>query len=205
MWWTLRCSSLTIWCPTTTSRCLEISTKPQGQPKIPRRGYCALKATSLHRQLLSSHCTKNSISKIFDKILPYLFQMKPKSWRHSFILKFFSQLEISWLITKVKWTILLNCHFWPTYYCFTLRNSLDGKSAHFQILNYQKNFSRFWIMPSKNRTRLQRKQRARQLTESNELQSQPHSMVICRGKSGKNLNQGGIHILNKHFQNKIFW
>jgi len=44
-------------------------------------------------------------------------------------------------------------------------------------------------MPSKNRTRLQRKQRARQLTESNELQSQPHSMVICRGKSGKNLNQ----------------
>lgn len=44
-------------------------------------------------------------------------------------------------------------------------------------------------MPAKNRTRLQRKQRATQVFDSAEDAKQPHSIVVSRGKVGKNLNQ----------------
>jgi len=43
-------------------------------------------------------------------------------------------------------------------------------------------------MPSKTRSRLQRKQRARQIIEGEDLSKQPHSIVVSRGKTGKNLN-----------------
>jgi len=44
-------------------------------------------------------------------------------------------------------------------------------------------------MPAKNRTRLQRKQRATQVFSQAEDAKQPHSIVVSRGKVGKNLNQ----------------
>jgi len=44
-------------------------------------------------------------------------------------------------------------------------------------------------MPAKNRTRLQRKQRATQVFANAEDAKQPHSIVVSRGKVGKNLNQ----------------
>lgn len=44
-------------------------------------------------------------------------------------------------------------------------------------------------MPAKDRTRLQRKQRATQVFSQAEDAKQPHSIVVSRGKVGKNLNQ----------------
>jgi len=43
-------------------------------------------------------------------------------------------------------------------------------------------------MPSRDRSRTQRQQRARQIVEEESIAKQPHSIVICRGKTGKNLN-----------------
>jgi ribosome biogenesis protein SSF1/2 len=44
-------------------------------------------------------------------------------------------------------------------------------------------------MPSnKGRSKLQKKQRAQQNNESPDITKQPHSIVVCRGKTGKNLN-----------------
>ena len=125
---------------------------------------------------------------------------QPATRRHEQLSKLWIEVKCGQItMTEVKWgqmtmtevkqphslllLFLILFHKFHPFHCHT---------KHFQNTILKKSLTQFLQtnqMPAKNRTRLQRKQRATQVFSQAEDAKQPHSIVVSRGKVGKNLNQ----------------